>query len=74
MEGGREVLKNCGEDRVGGGNLCFPKIIFLVFYNIAIYFHNNIGGIQSHPFRNTRKMMMKKRNNLRNLVPYYINY
>ena len=21
-----------------------------------------------------RKMMMKKRNNLRNLVPYYINY
>jgi len=30
-----------------------PKIIFLVFDNIAIYFHNNIGGIQSHPFRNT---------------------
>jgi hypothetical protein len=24
-----------------------------VFDNIAIYFHNNIGGIQSHPFRNT---------------------
>ncbi len=53
MEGGREVLKNCGEDRAGGGNLCCPKIIFLVFDNIAIYFHNNIGGIQSHPFRNT---------------------
>jgi hypothetical protein len=53
VEGGREVLKNCGEDRVGGGKLCFPKIIFLVFDNIAIYFHNNIGGIQSHPFRNT---------------------